>query len=132
MIVHAFRILPGEDLRLSIEEFVAQHCLQAAVILACVGSLTKVVLRYAGSSSATELHDRFEIVSMEATLSAHGSHFHIAVSDGDGNVKGGHLLPGSIVYTTAEMVIGEIPGLTFQRVEDPATGYCELVVQHRS
>jgi predicted DNA-binding protein with PD1-like motif len=41
-------------------------------------------------------------------------------------VIGGHLGPGSLVRTTAELVIGLLPEWRFQRELDPATGYAEL------
>jgi uncharacterized protein len=42
-------------------------------------------------------------------------------------VKGGHLMAGSIVRTTAEVVIALLPGWEFRRELDVATGAKELV-----
>ena len=39
---------------------------------------------------------------------------------------GGHLCAGSLVRTTAELVIGLLPEWQFRRAFDPATGYAEL------
>jgi hypothetical protein len=44
---------------------------------------------------------------------------------------GGHLQEGSAIYTTAELVIGELTHLTFSRPIDPVTGYDELIVASR-
>ena len=70
----------------------------------------------------------FEIVSLVGTVETGNSHLHIAISDKDGNVFGGHLKSGSIVGTTAEVVIGELEGVSFKRELDEETDYDELVV----
>ncbi len=44
-------------------------------------------------------------------------------------LSGGHLAEGSLVYTTAEVVIVELVGARFRREIDPATSYKELVVE---
>ena len=41
---------------------------------------------------------------------------------------GGHLLPGSAVYTTAEIVLLILSDLAFDRAPCPRSGYDELVV----
>ena len=72
-----------------------------------------------------------EIVSLVGTLSPDGEHLHVAISDGAGRTIGGHLLEGSLVYTTAEIAVGELDGLAFSRETDPRTTYGELVVRPR-
>jgi uncharacterized protein len=67
-------------------------------------------------------------VALSGTLSTDGPHLHLAVARADGTVAGGHLLPGSTVRTTAEIVLGLLPGLAFDRPPDPETGYNELRV----
>lgn len=69
----------------------------------------------------------FEVLSCGGTLSQDGIHVHIAISDGEGRVFGGHLLEGCEIYTTAEVGIME-SDILFKRVYDPDTGYKELVV----
>ena len=49
-----------------------------------------------------------------------------AIADSSGAVVGGHLCTGSLVRTTAELVIGLLPEWRFSRELDPATGYPEL------
>jgi len=53
---------------------------------------------------------------------------HISLSDKDGKIIGGHLKKGCIIYTTAEIVIGEFDNLIFAREQDEKTGFVELVV----
>ncbi len=84
-------------------------------------------LRYAGKSEASEVRGDLEILSLGGTLTALGGvHLHVSVSNGEGQCMGGHLLDGSIVRTTAEIVLGEAEELRFTRAHDPATGYKEM------
>ena len=131
MVTYAFRLRPGDDLRAAVRAFVANHKLRAGVILTCVGSLTRVVLRHANADGPTTRVGRFEIVSLVGTLDPAGGHLHLCVADPGGIAVGGHLLGGCTVYTTAELVVGELTGLAFGREPDPATGYAELVVRAR-
>ncbi len=45
---------------------------------------------------------------------------------------GGHLKPGSIIDTTAEIVVGILKDTCFTREVDGETGYLELVVKKAS
>ena len=66
------------------------------------------------------------MISAVGSLSPDGAHLHIAVSDSKGAVIGGHLCAGSLVRTTAELVVGLLPEWRFRRELDPVTGYAEL------
>jgi predicted DNA-binding protein with PD1-like motif len=72
-----------------------------------------------------------EILSLVGTLAEDGPHLHLAVSDDTGAMTGGHLQEGSIVRTTAEVVIGELDDVVFRRPIDPATGWDELEISPR-
>lgn len=126
---YALRLRPGDDLRQQLMAFVQAHHLLAGTMLTCVGSLTVATLRLANQDGPTVYRGHFEIVSLVGTLSVNGSHLHLAVADSTGRTIGGHLLDGCRVYTTAEMVLGELPQLEFRRETDPAFGYQELVVR---
>jgi len=129
----AFRIQPGQDLRQSLQKFVNEHKLQAAFVQTSVGSLTQVKLRFANQTKETILKGHFEIVSLAGTLSKEGgSHLHISVADETGKTLGGHLLDGSLVYTTAEVVLGELMDLKFTRTTDPKTTFKELSIKDRT
>ena len=125
---YALRLRPGDDLRQQLTAFVQAHHILAGTMLTCVGSLTVTTLRLANQEKPTVYRGHFEIVSLVGTLSTNGSHLHLAVSDSTGRTIGGHLLDGCRVYTTAEIVLGELPSLEFQRETDPTFGYQELVV----
>ena len=56
-------------------------------------------------------------------------HLHISVSDSEGNTKGGHLKENNIIYTTAEIVLGELPKLSFIKVNNPGENWPELEIK---
>lgn len=126
---HAFRLQPGDDLRKSLELFCHEKNIQAAVILSCVGSLDTAVLRFAGRENGTTIIGSLEIVSATGTLSWHGMHIHLGVSDANGETAGGHLMEGCRVRTTCEIVLQEIPGMIFKREHDPQTGFNEISIR---
>jgi len=76
----------------------------------------------------SEYDGHFEIVSIAGTLSIHGSHLHISISDGDGKTIGGHFDSGCKIYTTAEIVIVVFNDVIYRREFDEDSGYAELVV----
>ena len=133
MRAHAFRLPPGADLKEELERLTAVHSLRAGCILSCVGSLSRARLRMPGAIGETEDFRTFvepmEIVSLAGTLCLDGLHVHISLARRDGACIGGHLVPGCIVSTTAELVIGELQQVEFRRSLDSATGYNELSVQ---
>ena len=128
MTCHAVRLKPGDDLKQQLRALTLRHGWRAAVVVTAVGSLTRVSLRYANRPTATVREGHFEIVSLVGTLDANGMHLHLSVSDGDGVTVGGHLTDGCVVYTTAEVVVGELPALVFTREPDAASGFNELVI----
>lgn len=120
------RLLPGEDVRTQLGDWAKKQGLEAAVLVSAVGSLTKASIRYGGRDEGSLLDGDLEVCALSGTLSKHGMHLHLAVSDGQGRMTGGHLLAGSIVRTTLEVAIQEIGGLRMLRKPDPRTGYEEL------
>ncbi|GAB4461905.1 MAG: hypothetical protein OHK0029_27890 [Armatimonadaceae bacterium] len=129
VMVHAFRLMPGQDLKQELLDFADRQQIGAAVVLTGVGSLTRTALRYAGRQDGTIRSGCFEIVSMVGTISAGGAHIHLSLSDENGAMFGGHLLDGCLIHTTAEIALAEIPGLLFSRRPDDETGYRELVIE---
>jgi predicted DNA-binding protein with PD1-like motif len=128
MIILTIRLHPGVDLKQSLLTLADEKKLQAAFILTCVGSLQEASIRMAGAGAVKQFVDQLEILSLSGTFSTRGGHFHISVSDKNGRVTGGHLMPGCIINTTAEIVIGEVPGMVFRRDFDVETGYEELKI----
>jgi len=135
MKVHVLRLGPGDDLRGALErtfrELAAEHGIAAACIVSAVGSLGRAVLRYADQGQGSETGGPLELLMLTGTLSPDGAHLHASVADETGAVKGGHLLPGCVVRTTAEVVIALLPGWEFRRELDEATGFRELAARPR-
>jgi uncharacterized protein len=127
----AFRLLPGQDLRVELDALVQQNQWPAACVLTCVGSLTEANLRLAGHPEGTIYQGPFEIVSLTGVMGVGGSHYHVAIADSNGQTIGGHLLQGCCIHTTAELVIGIMPALRFTREPCPLSGYSELKIDNR-
>ncbi|RXK60647.1 DNA-binding protein [Lacibacter luteus] len=126
---HAFRLKPGQDLKQEIQSYVQQHNIEAGWIVTCVGSVTQYHLRFANQPEGNKATGHFEIVSLVGTVSINGSHLHMSVSDSTGKTIGGHLLDSNLVYTTAEIIIGEGTQLIFTREKDGTTPWEELQVK---
>ncbi len=132
MKVVPLRLRPGADLRQALEAWMAEQQEQAGCVISAVGSLSVAQLRLAGAAEATAIHGELEILSLSGTLSPDGVHLHIAVAGSSGAVIGGHLGAGSLVRTTAELVIGLLAEWRFCRELDPATGCAELQISRQA
>ena len=104
---------------------------QAACVISAVGSLSRAALRYAAEPQGTLLAEPLELITLSGTLSADGVHLHVSVADACGQVRGGHVMAGCIVRTTAEIVLAVLPGWAFGRAHDAETGFKELVARPR-
>jgi hypothetical protein len=129
---YALRLRPGQDLLASLRAFAQERGLRAAFVASCVGSATRASVRYANRPAASVREGHFEIVSLSGTLTRDGAHLHVAFADSTGATFGGHLMEGTRVYTTAEIVLGELADVTFAREPDSTYGYRELVPLPRS
>jgi predicted DNA-binding protein with PD1-like motif len=131
MTTHLFRLHPNTALRESIETFCLKNTPNGGAMLTCVGSLKTARLRMAGGNEIIERDGPFEIVSLVGIWTPDGGHWHISLSDGDGNLWGGHLCTGSLIYTTAEIVVIDIGHHHPTRQHDPQTGYDELFIPQK-
>jgi predicted DNA-binding protein with PD1-like motif len=125
---YTFRLKSGQDLFDSIEAFVKEKHVEAGCILSGVGSLTHATIRLANREFNSEYEGHFEIVSITGTVSIHGSHLHISISDGDGNTIGGHFESGCKIYTTAEIVLAIFNDVVYKREFAEDSGYDELTI----
>jgi predicted DNA-binding protein with PD1-like motif len=121
------RLPPGADLRAALHALLLERGAQAAFVVAAIGSLRPARLRLAGAEAEFVIDGDSEILTLSGTLSPDGAHLHMSVADARGAVVGGHVLPGCVVRTTAELLIAWLDGWAFTREQDPATGYSELV-----
>ena len=70
----------------------------------------------------------FEILSVSGTFNKTSAH-HPSVVDSTGRTIGGHLVDENLIYTTAEIVIGELLDVEFTTETDTTYGYPELVIK---
>ena len=129
MTCHCVRLHRGDDLLLSIRELAKQKNITAGVVLSAVGCISEGRIRDASGVTVREIPDHCEIVSLNGTVSAQRCHLHIALSREDLATIGGHLCVGCIVNTTCELVIAELPVVSFGVETDSETGYDELIFQ---
>ncbi len=127
--IHCIRLHRGDDLMESIKSLAREKNIAAGVVLSGVGCISRGRIRDASGVTIREITDHCEIVSLNGTVSAQRCHIHIALSREDLTTIGGHLCPGCIINTTCELVIAELPGVSFDVEEDPETGYDELIFQ---
>lgn len=127
------RLSPGQDLRSALNtafaQLQAEQDATAACIISAVGSLSRAVLRYANQPEGTLLVEPLELITLSGTLSPDGPHLHASVATAGGEMRGGHVMAGCIVRTTAEIVLAPLPGWVFTREHDAQTGFKELVAR---
>jgi uncharacterized protein len=131
MTAYALRLTPGQDLYQELLAFVKAHKLKAVCVVSCVGSLEQAALRFANQPDVTVFSEKFEIVSLVGTLDSETCHLHLALADSTGKMIGGHMKEGNKIYTTAEIVLAELPQLVFAREVDSTYGYKELTIRRR-
>lgn len=135
MTTHVFRLRPGQDFIDALRGWAKEEQIKAGVILSVVGSFTHIQLRYANQSTGTIQEGFFEIVSLVGTFNDSSHHLHVVVSNETGQTFGGHMLTGNLVYTTVEVVIGELNDLIFTREMDEkslgGSGWNELVIHSK-
>ena len=131
MVCHCIRLKRGEDLLDTIKRICKEKNIQSGVVLSGVGCISSGRVRDASGVRIREIAEHCEIVSLNGTVSAARCHVHIALSKEDLSTIGGHLCSGCIVNTTCELVIGELPGVTFDEEADAETGYDELIFRQK-
>lgn len=123
------RLHRGEDLLLAIRALAEREGIAAGVVLSAVGCVSCARVRDASGVTLRTISESCEIVSLNGTVSAARCHLHIALSREDLSTVGGHLVPGCVVNTTCELVLGVLDGWRFGVEQDAATGYDEIVFE---
>ena len=126
---HVLRLKPDQDLYKELADYITKNKIKAAFILSCVGSLKEINIRLASGKTFLSKKENFEIVSLVGCISLQRTHLHISLSDYQGNAIGGHLLDqNNFIFTTAEIVLGELPQLEFTEEKCELSGWPELKV----
>ena len=120
------RLLENEDLLDSITRIVAEAKVSAGFFF-LIGTLKTAKLGFFRQDryEAIEMKQPLEIVSCLGNVSVKEgkvfAHAHAAVSDEEGRVFGGHVMPGCIIGVTGELVLIEASGLNLTRKFDKKT-----------
>jgi hypothetical protein len=138
------RLAPGDDVLSAILEIAAECDVNQAIVIGGAASLTQArlrnVRRYPDGFPITDevrIFSSFagplELLSLSGNISQTEEgrayiHCHAAVSTGqpDAAAYGGHLLPESTVFSTAELSLVEVLGCDVLRRNDPETRVGEL------
>ncbi|MEI7665311.1 MAG: PPC domain-containing DNA-binding protein [Synechococcaceae cyanobacterium ELA263] len=123
------RLGPGCELHACLLELLVEQQVTAGWLLSGIGSLSTAQLRLAGQEAITTYQGELEILTLAGSLCADGAHLHISVADRQGIVTGGHLGTGSLVRTTAELLVALLPQWSFSRELDASSGWRELVIE---
>ena len=121
------RIFEDEDLPEAIKKRVEESDVKAGVFI-LIGSLKKAVLGYYNGEEykLIELDGPLEIASCMGNIAVDGKgetivHPHIVISNEKGEAFGGHLMKGSLVGATVELVIVEGLDVKLRRALDEKT-----------
>ena len=142
--VVVMRLGPGEDILPAVLRIAGECAITQAIILGGAASLTQAhlrnVRRYPEQFPITDdvrifssFDGPLELLSLSGNISRteEGNpyiHCHAAISTGqpDASAYGGHLLPETTVYSTAELSLVEVLGCDILRLPDPETHVGEL------
>ena len=130
--VIALRLQPGTDVLLGVQEACERNGINNGVILSAIGSLNGVqycnpveLPTKAGYGYGEILHLTGPIELTNASgIICHDDegntnlHVHISLSDRHGNAHGGHLVEGTKVLLTVDVILAEIEGLVMGRKFD--------------
>jgi predicted DNA-binding protein with PD1-like motif/glutaredoxin len=100
---------PGSDLRMSLEQLAAEQG-ATGFVLGVVGNLSRAAFQCPGRPGPSVLEGDLEIITLQGTLAPHGVHLHLSLSDGDCQVWGGHLEPGTLIRSGADLLVGLLQG----------------------
>ena len=122
----AIRLKENEDITNAIEKICKDNNFNTVVVLSSVGSIKHLHIRLAMAKGFMDVQKDFEILSLNGTVSNGKSHLHICVSDDKGTCLGGHLVQGTIVNTTCELVLGILEEYESERTYDNNTSFGEI------
>ena len=128
--VVVIRLAPGTDLLGGMQQACEQYGIRNGVIISAIGSLNGV--RFCDVEALPEKKCGYgygRIMTLDETIELTGAggvicsdaagkinlHVHISMSDKNGKAYGGHLVAGTKVLMTADIVLGEIEGISMLR-----------------
>ena len=129
--VHVFRVKPQQELASEITNYCVRSGITSGVIIGIIGSVESAKLNFLrklpGLYETVEYTGPLEIVCAQGSVALKDSdiivHIHIQIGGRD-SCHGGHLVE-AMVFSTAEVVIGELD-YQLVRYADSYTGLNEL------
>ena len=129
--IHVFRIKPKQELASEITRYCRQNGISSGVVIGIIGSVESARLNFLrelpGKYETEEYQGPLEIVCAQGSVALKDAelivHVHIQLSGPDG-CRGGHLVEAK-VFSTAEVMIGELDYQLYRRTDD-YTGLNEL------
>ena len=130
--IHVFRVKPKGELLAEITRYCREHQVTSGIVLGIIGSVESAQINYLvelpGKYQSMDYNGPLEIVSAQGSVALKVEtpivHIHIQLSTQD-ILTGGHLAQAT-VFSTAEVVIGELD-YQLRRQPDDYTGLNELV-----
>ena len=105
-----YNFSPGADVFNSLNKL-QKDFKSTSFLISAVGDLSRGSFKCPLSQKPVILENKLEIITLSGYLTSKDSHIHISVSDENCRVFGGHLLPGTIVLKTLDILLGVIPNL---------------------
>ncbi len=118
-----YNFSPGADVFNSLNKL-QKDFKSTSFLISAVGDLSRGSFKCPLSQKPVILENKLEIITLSGYLTSKDSHIHISVSDENCRVFGGHLLPGTIVLKTLDILLGVIPNLqhsSLDSINDIAT-----------
>jgi predicted DNA-binding protein with PD1-like motif len=130
--VHVFRVEPRLELLSEVTRYCVEHNILSGVVIGIIGSVERAKLNFLmelpGKYESVEFPGPLEIVCAQGSVALKDDspivHIHIQLSSQD-VCRGGHLAEAT-VFSTAEVVIGELDR-QLRRRADSYTGLNELI-----
>jgi len=131
----------GADVLECLERLIKEKEIRAGAIITGIATLAKMRVRSLDSIpkdfpkvqpglNVFEVEGPLEVLNVSGIIFVRDKevavHPHITACDANGKMYGGHLMAGSIVYMTCELVIGEFEGLTMGSKFDERAGHFML------
>jgi predicted DNA-binding protein with PD1-like motif len=115
--IHILRVDPGEDILLTVREFLRQSGLTQAVVMSGYGTLAAYSLHWV-THTHIPTNNLFrkgeggiEILAMNGLVVDGKPHIHVALANPEG-AFGGHVEEGCIAYVLCEVFFADIHGPT--------------------
>ena len=102
------------------------HPNATSFLISAVGDLSWVSFKCPLNDKPVIIEKKLEIISLSGYIRSTESHLHISASDENCRVFGGHLLSGTIVLKSLDVLIGAIPNLNNKSFSNSNNNYARI------